>query len=166
MSAGPTPWSEVMDPDGPDALARRLHKKGEGRRVTTGPRRVLIFGGRDCVEADVERWLDETADHALGPISCVIHGGARGADRAAGRWAKRRRFKVEEYKADWKRYGKSAGPIRNAQMLREGKPDVGLAFPGGNGTADMTDKLRAAGVPVIRSVWIPGAPLVRRRPAP
>jgi hypothetical protein len=41
-----------------------------------------------------------------------------------------------------------------------------LAFPGGNGTADMMDKARAAGVPVIRSVWVPNAPAVRRRPAP
>lgn len=39
------------------------------------------------------------------------------------------------------RYGKKydvlAGPVRNTRMLREGRPDVAIGFPGGSGTADM-----------------------------
>ena len=58
------------------------------------------------------------------------------------------------FPADWKTYGRAAGPLRNARMIAEGKPDLVLAFPGGRGTADMTRKARAAGVEV-RAVLTP-----------
>lgn len=45
-----------------------------------------------------------------------------------------RRVEVIEYPADWKTEGRHAALIRNERMLREGKPDLVIAFPGGNGT--------------------------------
>lgn len=33
-------------------------------------------------------------------------------------------------------------------MLRDGKPDIVIAFPGGRGTADMICQARAAGIRV------------------
>lgn len=79
----------------------------------------------------------------------VISGGATGADSAAIDWAVVNWCTFDEYKADWDRYGKRAGFIRNQQMLDEGKPDIVMAFPGGNGTNDMVSKARMAGVKVI-----------------
>lgn len=109
--------------------------------------RVLVCGGRDYDDAvTVDRVLDRV--HSRRPITCVIHGGARGADSLAGAWAKRRGVRVEEYPADWKRYGRAAGMIRNAEMLRAGRPDRVVAFPGGRGTAGMKRLARTAGVPV------------------
>ncbi len=35
---------------------------------------------------------------------------------------------VEAYPAEWARYHHAAGPIRNKQMLTEGKPDLVIAF--------------------------------------
>lgn len=59
---------------------------------------------------------------------------------------------VEKYPADWEKYGKVAGPIRNQQMLDEGKPDVVYAFTddlsNSRGTADMCRRANKAGVPV------------------
>ena len=55
-----------------------------------------------------------------------------------------------EYPAPWKRFGPSAGGIRNQQMLDEGKPDLVVAFPGGKGTADMVRRAENAGVKVIK----------------
>jgi len=63
------------------------------------------------------------------PITTLIHGAAKGADVMAGDWASSFGIPVEEYSADWDAYGKAAGPVRNQQMLTEGKPDVVLAFP-------------------------------------
>lgn len=57
---------------------------------------------------------------------------------------------VRVFKADWDKHGKAAGPIRNQQMLDEGKPDLVLAFAGGKGTDDMCRRARAAGVEVRR----------------
>jgi len=63
-------------------------------------------------------------------------------------------MQLAPYPADWKRYGYKAGPIRNKQMLVEGKPDVVLAFPRGSlsetrGTKDMVKQARKAGVRTI-----------------
>lgn len=80
--------------------------------------------------------------------TAVIHGAYRGADTLADEWARDHKIKPEPFPADWTRLRGRAGPIRNAKMLAEGKPDLVVAFPGGKGTADMVKKARAAGVPV------------------
>ena len=94
--------------------------------------------------------MPETMFEALRLLrpSVVIHGGARGADISADVCALAFGIDVEVYPADWAKHGKAAGPIRNAQMLREGRPDAVLAFPGGRGTADMVRRAKRAGVPV------------------
>lgn len=110
--------------------------------------RVLVCGG--CKFADMP-FLFSVLDglNAEHPFTLVIEGGARGADSLARLWAKARRVKLEEFPADWRRHGKMAGPLRNTQMLKEGKPDLVVAFPGGVGTFDMVDKALRAGVRVI-----------------
>jgi hypothetical protein len=117
-------------------------------RERIGMTRVLVCGCRDFNSpAITARWLDHL--HAERNFTHLIQGGANGADRMAKDWA-RTKPEIERYecKADWERYGKSAGPKRNARML-EWKPDLVVAFPGGRGTADMVSKAREAGVEVI-----------------
>jgi hypothetical protein len=106
--------------------------------------KLLVCGGRDYHDA-TKVW--STLD-LLGP-SWVIHGAARGADSLAGDWAQQRKVTCTAYPADWRGYGPKAGYLRNGQMLREGRPDMVIAFPGGRGTANMVQQARAAGVPVI-----------------
>ena len=106
--------------------------------------KILVCGGRDYSDWD-----------SLDVILCahkptlIIHGGARGADSLAGWWARCRLVPVRVFPADWSKYGKAAGIIRNKQMLDEGKPDLVIAFPGGRGTANMIEQAKAAGVRVI-----------------
>lgn len=111
--------------------------------------RILVCGGRDFTD---RKYLFETLDyiHAAHSITCIIHGAARGADTLAGDWANCRDVATQVYPADWNRDGRSAGPIRNARMLTEGKPDEIVAFRGGNGTADMMAKATAAGLKVTK----------------
>lgn len=111
--------------------------------------RVLVCGGRKFFnKLLLKKTLDEL--HAKQPISCIIQGGASGADWLAKHWATAYGgMPQEEYKADWVGQGRSAGPRRNTMMLKEGKPDLVLAFPGGKGTANMIQKAKAAGLIVI-----------------
>lgn len=88
------------------------------------------------------------AEHAKEPIECLIEGGARGADTLARLWAQQRGIRVQTFPADWKQFGRSAGPRRNQQMI-ETKPDKVIAFPGGGGTADMVKRAKKARVPVL-----------------
>lgn len=47
---------------------------------------------------------------------CIVSGGARGADALAKRYAEDNGLEYIEFKAEWDKYGKSAGPIRNKKM--------------------------------------------------
>ena len=70
--------------------------------------------------------------------SMVITGGASGVDRHANREAIRLKYLTKVITADWDKYGKRAGPIRNNWMLDE-EPDGVLAFlyQNSRGTAHM-----------------------------
>lgn len=114
--------------------------------------RVVVFGGRDF---DDRRWLYQVLDavHVDRLITCIIEGEMSGADLLARAWAEDRGVAVDPYPADWgnitrpgavvrrnrrgKLYDAAAGPYRNERMLREGRPEYAIAFPGGRGTRDM-----------------------------
>jgi hypothetical protein len=109
--------------------------------------RLLICGGRDFENLP---WAFEKLDafRRANAVTVVIHGDARGADTIGGKWADTRGIPVEKYPADWARLRNAAGPARNAQMLREGKPDHVFVLPGGRGTANMVIQAKEAGVPI------------------
>lgn len=119
--------------------------------------RVLVCGGREFDDWDtLYSTLYEVFDNGVRPLNepfTVIEGGAKGADFLARVWAKYMSIEYpvsfEEYPADWKSHGKSAGSIRNQQMLDQGKPDLVVAFPGGSGTADMVKRAKNAGVKIM-----------------
>lgn len=107
--------------------------------------RVLVCGGRDY--SDHNKLIYELD---VIPITHLIAGGARGADSIAEFYAKKMGIPHSIYMADWNTHGKSAGYLRNKQMLDEGKPDLVVAFPGGKGTAMMIKLAEEAGVKVIK----------------
>lgn len=110
--------------------------------------RVLVTGGRDY--ADREAVFAELDRIRAGNLAfVVINGGASGADKLARDWCLARSVDFMTCPADWKRWGRSAGPRRNEEMLKViGKPDLVVAFPGGDGTQDMIARALRAGVRV------------------
>lgn len=94
--------------------------------------RVLICGDRDWndywgIRMVINGLVQQTVSKKQTLV--VIHGAARGADLIAGEIALSiEGVKVEEYPAQWKKHGKKAGPLRNVQMLQEGKPELVIAF--------------------------------------
>lgn len=115
--------------------------------------RVLVCGGRDYNDRRAAfAALDRV--HAQRGVSCIIEGGARGADRLGADWAADHDVEHIRCPADWTRDGKAAGYRRNERMLRTQRPDLVIAFPGGKGTAHLIALARAAGV----TVWEPYRP--------
>lgn len=111
--------------------------------------RVLVCGGRDFNDSlTLGSWLGGIHKNN-GPITLLIEGGARGADFMARKFAEWAGIPVKTFPADWDTLGNAAGPIRNRQMLVEGKPDLVVAFEGGRGTADMVSQAKAAGIKVL-----------------
>jgi hypothetical protein len=86
----------------------------------------------------------------------IIEGEARGADSIARDCAETRGLKVHKFPADWGKYFKAAGPIRNSQMLKEGKPDLVIAYHDNikesKGTKNMATISLKAGIPVYLNV--------------
>lgn len=103
--------------------------------------RVLIFGSRNWTDpAPIRAFVQSLPDDAV-----VIHGAAPGA--AALNFG----LRVIEYPAKWTLLGRRAGPVRNQQMIDEGKPTRARGFRtsgDSRGTDDMTSRLIGAGIPV------------------
>lgn len=112
--------------------------------------RFAVTGGRDYDDGQVVgRVLRQL------PLSAtLVHGDAPGADRLAACTWRRLGGQAEAHRARWSTEGRAAGVLRNQRMLDSGL-DLLVAFPGGRGTADMTERCRVAGVPILFALpWL------------
>lgn len=112
--------------------------------------RVLVCGSRDWTDIRPIRTVLCGLVHRFGYPFTVVHGAARGADHLAGVAAFGEDMTIEEFPADWTQHGRSAGFIRNQQMIDTG-PDVVWAFkttPESVGTNHTISLAKAAGIPV------------------
>ena len=110
--------------------------------------RVIVCGGRDFNDRNRAFTELDALNREL-CISHVIEGGARGADRLGRLWAYERGIPYTTVEAEWNRYGKSAGFIRNKRMRDEYSPDAVIAMPGGVGTAMMIKLAKEKDIPVF-----------------
>lgn len=115
--------------------------------------RILVTGGRSFKDAALVRDVLGYYNVRAGRDEemTLIEGGANGADTLARQVATVLGWKVETYPADWKKYGRAAGPMRNERMLEFGKPDLVVAFEGGIGTANMVQLALKAGLRVTEA---------------
>ena len=112
--------------------------------------RVIIAGCRDfdnyeLLKERCELFLrDKTETHNVIIVSCH----APGADAMGERFAKEHVLPCEIHPADWAKYGRSAGPIRNAEMAS--CSDALIAFWDGQnpGTRSMIELARKKGLQV------------------
>ncbi len=115
--------------------------------------KLLVSGGRDFDDVEfVVTHLNRL--HKARQITQLIHGAAKGVDTIAAFWAEENGIAPRPFPAEWVEYGRyRAGPIRNQQMLDEGRPDALFAFPGGSGTADMVERAEKVLPEVWQSQW-------------
>jgi hypothetical protein len=115
------------------------------------PWRILFFGDR--------KWNDEILirmtikEIGLENIEVAIEGEAPGADKMCRMVLEDMGFpddRILKFPANWTRFGNAAGPIRNTQMIREGKPNYGVGFhndiANSKGTKNMKNQLDKAGI--------------------
>ncbi len=122
--------------------------------------RVVVAGSRGFSDFQL---LSVVLDRALSrPVASgcqvvVLSGGARGADSLGAAYAAARGFPVWSFPADWARFGRAAGPLRNAAMVRSA--DAAVVFWDGSsrGSADLVRRVRAAGLPLRVVLCAPGS---------
>lgn len=112
-------------------------------------RLVLVSGSREFPSPELVRQYIRTS---LGPGDRLMHGCARGVDTWAEDAARSVGATILRRPADWDRYGRRAGILRNEAMFDEARRagDVRiLIFWDGHsrGTKNMIDRCVAAGVP-------------------
>lgn len=90
--------------------------------IVTGSR---DFGVRSEHQVSDQDLLDAVLHRALQLATStrsqliIVHGGCKtGADTLAHRWAINNEVYVKVFPANWDRYGRRAGPIRNVEMVR------------------------------------------------
>lgn len=112
--------------------------------------RLVITGSRDWTNRPfLYGILDRIYD--VRPFDVLIHGDARGVDRMGRDWAIENGIAVMKFPANWTKHGKSAGPIRNGEMIEKGHPTIAAAFPLNDsiGTWDMVRKLDVNDIPIL-----------------
>ena len=125
--------------------------------------KLLICGGRhfddySTLEAHVKKILSE---HSLRYENIeIVSGHCEGADRLGERFAAEHGVPVKLFPADWKKYGRAAGPIRNKQMvdyISEFPDSIVLGFVSENskGTKNTIKQAQTKG---ILTVEIPYSP--------
>lgn len=107
--------------------------------------RLLVCGDREWKDPEpIRELLLEVKPEVL------IEGECRGADLIARAEAEKLGILVLPFPAQWKRYGRAAGALRNQQMLDEGKPTMVVGFHDrigeSRGTRDMLRRARKKGL--------------------
>lgn len=85
-------------------------------------KRVVVAGSREYLNyTEAEKFIDACISEIKNEYELIfISGGCRGADKLGERYAKEHNFKIEYYLAEWDKYGKKAGIIRNEIMAKRG----------------------------------------------
>ncbi len=97
--------------------------------------KLAIVGSRDFTDyAVVKRAVVGLFD--LSMLKEIVSGGAPGVDTLAMRLAQELGVKMTIYPADWARHGRSAGPIRNRQIVDHAEFVLAFAKPTSRGTAN------------------------------
>lgn len=107
--------------------------------------RVIVCGGREFGDYELVKTTLDMFRSIWGNFT-VVSGAARGADSLGERWARENGQLVQQFPAQWNRYGKRAGYVRNQQMLDTLEPnDAVVAFWDGSspGTKMMIELSRA-----------------------
>lgn len=120
---------------------------------------ILACGSREAAEKQWGEVVALTIARNMFFGGILIHGDARGIDRMSEEVTDGLDRTVERYPAIWDEHGKSAGPIRNSQMLKrvlelqaEGLAVAVFAFHddigSSKGTQHMGNITRKSGVPL------------------
>jgi len=146
----------------PNTLAKRAtilkhFRRDKPCRLPSAPKRwtmagmkLALVGSRTFTDRAL---MAQTVAHFVerNPVREIVTGGAAGADALAEEVARDLALPVTVVRADWRRYGAAAGPIRNAEVVR--LADAAIAFVdkpliASKGTNDVVCRFRRAGKPV------------------
>lgn len=78
----------------------------------------------------------------------IISGHCSGTDMMAEQYAKEKNYILEIYPAEWKKYGRAAGPIRNRQMVENADYVIAFWNNKSRGTKNLIECARNRNIPI------------------
>ena len=93
--------------------------------------RIIIAGSRDfndytLLEKALNKYIEDTK---INPDEIeIISGHARGADSLGELFAKNNKLQLAKFPAQWDKYGKTAGFLRNREMANYALQETGVLF--------------------------------------
>lgn len=107
--------------------------------------RVIIAGARCCNHYHV---VCQAVHDSGFDITTVVSGCAVGVDTLGERYADEHGIPCERHPADWKKYGRAAGHIRNHEMALCADALIAILMGESRGTRNMIQQAREAGLPI------------------
>lgn len=108
--------------------------------------KCIIAGSRTIRDYAIVEAAIEASGFA---ITQVVSGCARGVDSLGEQWAHQHELLVARFPAEWGRYGKSAGPIRNSAMVQHSDALIAVWDGRSAGTKDMIGRANKRGLRVF-----------------
>lgn len=113
--------------------------------------RTIIAGSRDIHDPEILEYAITAmrADPDGWTITEILSGGAPGVDKLGETWADEHQIPYTVYPADWNRYGRSAGPMRNCVMAANADALIAIWDGESRGTKHMIETARRNGLRVV-----------------
>lgn len=112
--------------------------------------KVIIAGSRDITDVNLVSPLIKQGLLALqitGPLE-IVSGCAKGVDSIGELIAMKHDVPIKRFPADWDKYKKAAGPIRNKQMAEYADAAI-VIHNGSRGSLNMIEKMKKLNKPVF-----------------
>jgi hypothetical protein len=143
---------QVLKEDLPDLFGYDMKQPDDIRLAVVGSRH---YGnpqtyGHESAEAMYQTFaqkLDEWSDEN-GTPNQIISGGAPGADTMSERWAEERDIPHKVHPAEWHKYGRRAGPLRNQFIHDDATHGVAFMHEGSKGTKHTVSLFHRSGKPM------------------
>ena len=98
--------------------------------------KTIIAGSRNITDYNI---VVEAVYASKFDITGIVSGRARGVDQLGEQYAKEHNLKIHEFPADWDKFGKSAGYIRNKEMAKYADVLIAIWDGKSKGTKHMID---------------------------
>jgi hypothetical protein len=108
--------------------------------------KVILAGSREITDYSELLTAISTAKFEITEVVC---GMAAGTDKLGEKWARVNNVPVKEMPADWNKYGKPAGPIRNRQMAEYADAAIVLWDGVSPGSRNMISEMNRLKKPVF-----------------
>lgn len=108
--------------------------------------KTIIAGSRNITDYSI---VEDALTKISWRVTGVVSGTARGVDRLGEQWARNHGVTVRQFPADWDKYGKAAGSIRNEEMASNADALVAIWDGASRGTQNMVEQAKRHGLKVL-----------------